>query len=203
MLVGGGLGRTPIIGQVIKPFLEKKHLLSYLEAIVRIYNLFGRRDNKYKARIKILVKETGLEAFTKLVEQEWQLIKADLELSAERIEAMKAQFAPPAYEVSASNDSSLDVQLQDNPNFATWLKHNTVDHKIVGYRAVFLSLKAPDSPPGDITDVQLDAIADLADIYSFGEIRTTHRQNLVLADVKHSNLYTLWQKARRTATGHT
>ena len=194
VLVGGGLGRTPIIGQVIRPFLEKKHLLSYLEAIVRIYNLFGRRDNKYKARIKILVKETGLEAFAKLVEQEWQLIKADLELSADRIEAMKAQFAPPAYEVSASNESSLDDRLQDDPNFATWLKHNTVDHKIAGYRAVFLSLKAPESPPGDITDAQLDAIADLADIYSFGEIRTTHRQNLVLADVKHSNLYTLWQK---------
>jgi sulfite reductase (NADPH) hemoprotein beta-component len=194
VLVGGGLGRTPIIGQVIRPFLETKHLLSYLEAIVRIYNLFGRRDNKYKARIKILVKETGLEAFAKLVEQEWQLIKADLELSANRIEAMKAQFAPPAYEVSASNDSSLDARLQDDPKFATWLKHNTVDHKIAGYRAVFLSLKAPDSPPGDITDAQLDAIADLADIYSFGEIRTTHRQNLVLADVKHSELYTLWQK---------
>ncbi len=194
VLVGGGLGRTPIIGQVIRPFLEKKHLLSYLEAIVRIYNLFGRRDNKYKARIKILVKETGLEAFTKLVEQEWQLIKADQELNPDRIEAMKAQFAPPAYEVSASNDSSLDDRLQDDPNFATWLKHNTVDHKVAGYRAVFLSLKAPASPPGDITDAQLDAIADLADIYSFGEIRTTHRQNLVLADVKHSNLYTLWQK---------
>jgi len=194
VLVGGGLGRTPIIGQVIRPFLEKKHLLSYLEAIVRIYNLFGRRDNKYKARIKILVKETGLEAFTDLVEQEWQLIKADLELSADRIEAMKAQFAPPAYEVSPSNESSLDDRLQDNPNFATWFKHNTVDHKVAGYRAVFLSLKAPDSPPGDITDTQLDAVADLADQYSFGEIRTTHRQNLVFADVKQTVLYTLWQK---------
>lgn len=194
VLVGGGLGRTPIIGQVIRPFLEKKHLLSYLEAIVRIYNLFGRRDNKYKARIKILVKETGLEAFSKLVEQEWQLIKSDLELSSERIAAMKAQFTSPAYDLSAADDTSLNRQLQDNPAFASWYKHNTVDHKSPGYRAVFLSLKAPDSPPGDITDTQLDAVADLADQYSFGEIRTTHRQNLVFADVKQSELYPLWQK---------
>jgi sulfite reductase (NADPH) hemoprotein beta-component len=194
VLVGGGLGRTPIIGQVIRPFLEKRHLLSYLEAIVRIYNLFGRRDNKYKARIKILVKETGLEAFTELVEQEWQLIKADLELSPDRIDAMKAQFCPPVYDLSVSNDNSLSRHQQDTPAFANWLKHNTVEHKIRGYCAAFLSLKAPDSPPGDITDTQLDAVADLADQFSFGEIRTTHRQNLVFADVKQTELYTLWQK---------
>jgi sulfite reductase (NADPH) hemoprotein beta-component len=194
VLVGGGLGRTPIIGQVIKPYLEKKHLLSYLEAILRIYNLFGRRDNKYKARIKILVKESGLEKFSKLVEKEWLLIRDDLELDANRIEAIKAQFAPPAYEADAAQDTGFAQHKLENKAFATWVKHNTADHKAPGYRAAFLSLKAPDSPPGDMTDTQLDAVADLADRYSFGEIRSTHRQNLILADVKQADLFSLWQQ---------
>jgi sulfite reductase (NADPH) hemoprotein beta-component len=194
ILVGGGLGRTPIIGQVIRPFLEKKHLLSYLEAILRIYNLFGRRDNKYKARIKILVKETGLEKFTEMVEAEWQLIKADMELGGDRIEAIKAHFTLPDYAADAANDTGCNQQLQDNPAFAIWYRQNTVTHKVAGYRAVVLSLKAPDVPPGDMTDAQLDAVADLADRYSFGEIRSTHRQNLILADVKWADLYTVWQQ---------
>ena len=194
VIVGGGLGRTPVIGQVIKPFLEKKHLLSYLEAILRIYNLFGRRDNKYKARIKILVKESGLDKFSALVEKEWLLIRDNNELSDIRIDAIKAQFVPPAYDNNAEADTSFDQRLQENKAFATWVKFNTAAHKIAGYHAVFLSLKAPDSPPGDITDVQLDAVADLADHYSFGEIRSTHRQNLILADVKQSDLFTLWEK---------
>lgn len=194
ILVGGGLGRTPIIGQVIKPYLEKKHLLSYLEAILRIYNLFGRRDNKYKARIKILVKESGMEKFSELVEREWQLIRDNLELSADRIDAVKAQFTPPAYEPDAGRDTSFTKHQLENPAFATWVKYNTTAHKIAGYRAVFLSLKAPDSPPGDMTDTQLDAVADLADQYSFGEIRSTHRQNLIFADVKQADLFTLWRQ---------
>ncbi|MDP1664399.1 MAG: nitrite/sulfite reductase [Methylobacter sp.] len=194
VLVGGGLGRTPIIGQVIKPYLEKKHLLSYLEAILRIYNLFGRRDNKYKARIKILVKESGMEQFSELVEKEWLLIRDNLELDAARIEAIKSQFAPPAYETNAAPDTSFAQYHLENKAFATWVKYNTAVHKIPGYRAVFLSLKAPDSPPGDITDTQLDAVADLADQYSFGEVRSTHRQNLILADVKQADLFSLWQK---------
>jgi len=194
VIVGGGLGRTPVIGQVIKPYLEKKHLLSYLEAILRIYNLFGRRDNKYKARIKILVKESGLDNFSALVEKEWLLIRDNNELSDIRIDAIKAQFAPPAYDNNAEADKSFDQRLQENKAFATWVKFNTAAHKIAGYHAVFLSLKAPDSPPGDITDVQLDAVADLADHYSFGEIRSTHRQNLILADVTQSDLFTLWDK---------
>lgn len=194
VLAGGGLGRTPIIGQTVKPFLEKKYLLSYLEAILRVYNLLGRRDNKYKARIKILVKETGLEKFTTLVENEWLRIRDEMLLSDESIEAMKAQFTPPAYDASASDDKSLAQHLANDASFAKWFKHNTTDHRISGYRAVFVSLKAPDSPPGDITADQLDALADLADTYSFGETRSTHRQNLVLADVKHADLYTLWQK---------
>jgi len=194
VLVGGGLGRTPVIGQVIKPYLDKKHLLSYLEAILRIYNLFGRRDNKYKARIKILVKESGLENFSKLVEQEWLLIRDGNELSDDRINSIKNQFTPPDYDPVAAQDTSFAQQQQDNKAFATWVKYNTVEHRIPGYRAAFLSLKSPDSPPGDMTDVQLDEVADLTEQYSFGEIRATHRQNLILADVKQADLFALWQK---------
>jgi sulfite reductase (NADPH) hemoprotein beta-component len=192
ILVGGGLGRTPIIGQVIKPFLEKQHLLSYLEAILRIYNLLGRRDNKYKARIKILVKETGLEKFTALVDQEWQCIKHTRLLDEARINEISTHFALPAY---SHHDAAYDFSTlsTQTPAFATWLKHNTVSHKVTGYRAVVLSLKAPNTPPGDLTDQQLDAIANLAEQYSFGEIRSTHRQNLVFADVKEAELFSLWE----------
>ncbi len=194
ILVGGGLGRTPMIGHVIRPFLERKYLLSYLEAILRIYNLYGRRDNKYKARIKILVKETGMEEFTRQVEEEWQLTKDTNILTDERINAIKAHFQAPPYDSAAAQDQTFAEHKQENPAFATWCKYNTADHKVAGYRAVFLSLKAPDVPPGDMTDAQLDAVADLADLYTFGEIRVTHRQNLVFADVKQSELFVLWQK---------
>ncbi|TPQ24510.1 nitrite/sulfite reductase [Methylomonas koyamae] len=194
ILVGGGLGRTPIIGQTIRPYLEKRHLLSYLEAILRIYNLFGRRDNKYKARIKILVKETGLEKFKAMVEQEWERIRDSMLLSEERIAELKAHFAPPAYETIASPDPNFANTLAVNSDFAKWAKYNTVEHKIDGYQGVYISLKAPESPPGDITAEQLEAVADLADQYSFGEVRSSHRQNLVLADVKQSDLFALWQK---------
>lgn len=179
---------------MIKPYLEKKHLLSYLEAILRIYNLFGRRDNKYKARIKILVKESGLAKFSALVEKEWLHLRDSNELSDARINAIKAQFAPPAYVNNADIDTSFIDQQQEHKAFATWVKFNTTAHKIAGYRAVFLSLKAPDVAPGDVTDFQLDAVADLADKYSFGEIRSTHRQNLILADVNQADLFTLWQQ---------
>jgi sulfite reductase (NADPH) hemoprotein beta-component len=193
ILAGGGLGRTPVIGQVVRPFLEKKYLLSYLEAILRIYNLYGRRDNKYKARIKILVKETGLEEFTRQVEAEWALTKDSLILTDERIHSIKAHFAPPPYQNDAASDASFAQHHANNPAFATWYKHNTADHKIPGYRAVFLSLKAPDVAPGDMTESQLDTVADLADQYNFGEIRVTHRQNLVFADIKQAELFPLWQ----------
>lgn len=194
ILVGGGLGRTPIIGEEIRSFLEKKHLLSYLEAILRIYNLYGRRDNKYKARIKILVKETGMETFRQQVETEWNEIKNGMEISDARFAEIKAHFTDPAYDTNAAADKNFEAHLEQNSAFATWVKFNTKEHKVAGYRAVFVSLKAPDSPPGDITDACLYAVADLADDYSFGEIRSTHRQNLVLADVKQVDLYPLWQK---------
>jgi len=194
VFVGGGLGRTPIVGKVIRPFLEKKHLLSYLEAIVRVYNLNGRRDNKYKARIKILVRESGIEKMTEWVEAEWLRIREGMELSDERISSIQAYFTAPAYDKSAANDVTFEQNKAQSAAFACWVKYNTVDHKTAGYRAVYVSLKAPDSPPGDITDKQMDSVADLADQFSFGELRSTHRQNLVLADVKQAELFELWQK---------
>ncbi|MEO1878942.1 MAG: nitrite/sulfite reductase [Methylococcales bacterium] len=194
VLVGGGLGRTPIIGKVIKPFLQKQHLLSYLEAILRVYNLKGRRDNKYKARIKILVRESGIEQMRKWVEAEWQQTKADMQISEQRFADMQAHFTAPPYQVLAEPDNQFIADKVQNSSFNTWINLNTEAHKISGYRIVHISLKAPDAPPGDITDKQLDAVADLADQYSFGEIRSSHRQNLVLADVKQTDLFSLWQK---------
>lgn len=194
VLVGGGLGRTPIIGKVIKPFLEKQHLLSYLEAILRVYNLKGRRDNKYKARIKILVRESGIEQMSEWVEAEWQQTKADMQISEQRFADMQAHFTAPPYQVLTESDNQFIADKVQNSSFNTWINLNTEAHKISGYRIVHISLKAPDAPPGDITDKQLDAIADLADQYSFGEIRSSHRQNLVLADVKQTDLFSLWQK---------
>lgn len=195
VLVGGGLGRTPIIGVTIRPFLEKIHLLSYLEAILRVYNRFGRRDNKFKARIKILVKELGKEKFTEMVETEWAAIKGHLLLDLEEIERIKTYFQPPPYETLADDPLLAEKTAQDS-QFGAWFRHNTHPHKMPGYRVVFLSLKTPGKPPGDLSESQMDAVADLADRYSFGEIRVTHTQNLVLADVKQADLYELWQRLK-------
>ncbi len=203
VLVGGGLGRTPVIGKTICPFIEKQHLLSYLEAILRIYNLYGRRDNKYKARIKILVRETGIESFTKQVEDEWQQIKNDYLLTDTMIKRVEERFTLPDYDTDMVVDNSVfSNQQAEHPNFVTWLKHNTQPHKIKGYQVAYISLKIPGIAPGDITDQQMDLVADLADQYSYGEIRTTHRQNLVLADVKQNELFELWKKldAQQLAT---
>ena len=195
VLVGGGLGRTPVIGQVIRPFLEKQHLLSYLEAILRIYNLYGRRDNKYKARVKILLRETGLETFTRQVEEEWQQIKNNQLLTADMVARVEQRFALPDYETHLIVDEqALARQQTQHPAFATWLIHNTQAHKLTAYKAVFVSLKIPGRAPGDITDKQMELVAELADQYSYGELRTTHRQNLVLADVKQNDLFEVWQK---------
>lgn len=192
VLVGGGLGRTPVIGKQINPFLAPQDLLSYLDAILRVYNLNGRRDNKYKARIKILVNAMGIDAFREQVEAEWAEIReSDLRLSQDEIDKVKAQFAPPAYEADAA-DSNLDALLAQNDDFRAWYERNTVEHKVPGYRIVVVSLKPYLKAPGDITDLQMEAVADLADRYSFGEIRATHHQNLVLADVKQSDLHEVW-----------
>ena len=197
VLVGGGLGRTPVIGQVICEWLEKKHLLTYLEAILRVYNQHGRRDNKYKARIKILVKAMGTDAFREAVEQEWAHLKdGPTTLTEEEISRACAFFVAPDYrELDAETQSEqLQSQCDADPIFGNWVKRNTREHRVAGYRAVTISLKATGYAPGDITDAQLELMADLADQYAFGEIRSTHQQNLVLADVETSQLHALWQQ---------
>ncbi len=200
ILAGGGLGRTPVIGSIVCDWLEKKHLLTYLEAILRVYNLNGRRDNKYKARIKILVKAMGVDAFREAVEQEWALVK-DGPTTLTEAEMMRAKsfFTEPAYVAfdDATARAGLAEKCGADPIFGNWVKRNTVDHRVSGYRIVNLSLKATGFAPGDITDTQLELVADLADQYSFGECRTTHQQNMVLADVQMEQLYPLWQQLQK------
>ncbi|WP_339615044.1 nitrite/sulfite reductase [uncultured Gilvimarinus sp.] len=199
VLVGGGLGRTPVIGSVIREFLPEAHILTYLEAILRVYNLHGRRDNKYKARIKILVRAMKPEVFAEAVEQEWAHLKdAPSTLRAEDISRAKGYFTEPAYEAldDSAAQAALGSQKADNIAFGKWLERNVRAHRVPGYAAVTLSLKPTGIAPGDITDTQLETIADLADQYSFSEVRTTHEQNIVLADVKKSDLFTLWQAAK-------
>ena len=201
--VGGGLGRTPVIGSVIKDFLPREDILSYCEAILRVYNLHGRRDNKYKARIKILVKSMGIDAFREEVEADWQHFKdGELKLHDQDFEAMQAFFPLPQYEELNDGDARVEKWLSLDDRFAAWYKHNTTEHRQSGYRIVNISLKEPGVAPGDITDDQMDAVADIADQYSFGEIRSTHEQNLVLADVKQEDLLDLWKAldAQRLAT---
>ncbi len=200
VLVGGGLGRTPVIGSLIHEFLPEQHLLTYIEAILRTYNLLGRRDNKYKARIKILVKAMGIEAFKEKVEAEWAHIKdGPATLTKAEIERTSAFFTAPNYQEINDSDAQaqLDALAADNRAFSKWLIRNTFEHKVPGYAAVILSLKPTGVAPGDITDTQLDVIAELADQYSFGEARTTHEQNIVLADVKKSDLFALWKLAKK------
>ena len=197
VLVGGGLGRTPMIGVVIRPFLEKRHLLSYLEAILRVYNRHGRRDNKFKARIKILVKETGAEKFAEMVEAEWQHIRNELLLDQAEIDRVSAFFQPPPYENLAAVDTDVETLKHTRADFAAWYRHNTVAHKMPGYRVVFLSLKPHGTPPGDLSEQQMEAVADLADRHSFGEVRVTHTQNLVLADVRQCDLPAVWEQLRQ------
>ncbi|MBL8260735.1 MAG: nitrite/sulfite reductase [Candidatus Competibacteraceae bacterium] len=194
VLVGGGLGRTPLIGHAIREFLPQRDLLSYLEAILRVYNQHGRRDNLYKARIKILVKALGPETFRQQVEAEWQQIReSGLVLDEAEIERVRKCFAPPPYDPEAARDTSFARHLASDPAFAAWVRRNVAEHKVEGYRNVAVALKAPDVPPGDIGADQMDAVADFADRYSFGQIRATHHQNLLLADVRQSDLYPLWR----------
>jgi sulfite reductase (NADPH) hemoprotein beta-component len=195
ILAGGGLGRTPIIGQVVRDFLPREHLLSYLEAILRVYNLEGRRDNLTKARIKILVKSLGLPEFKRRVEAEWELIRdSGLRVSDADVERMRSHFDPPAYKTLTDGEPAAGKDAA----FRAWYRYNTAAHKVPGYRVVYLSLKKSDVAPGDATDAQMELIADLADRYSFGEIRVTHTQNLLLADVEQDETYELW----RTLAAH-
>jgi sulfite reductase (NADPH) hemoprotein beta-component len=192
VIVGGGLGRTPLIGQVVRDFLPWPHLLTYLDAILRVYNRFGRRDNIHKARIKILLKEWGFERFRDAVEAEWQQLKdGPATVNADDLARIEARFTRPSYE-------KLDSPAvpYSSPGFDAWRKRNVHPHKVPGYCAVTLSLKKTGVPPGDVTSEQMEAIARLAELYSFGELRVSHEQNLILADVRQDELPELWREAK-------
>ena len=198
---GGGLGRTPVIASSIREFLPKEHLLTYLDAILRVYNRYGNRDNKYKARIKILVRAWTPAVFAERVDAEWQHLKdGPATLTGQEIERVKGFFSVPDYQsvdVDAV-EASMQALASENKGFSRWLDRNVSPQKQAGYAAVTLSLKPAGVAPGDVTDVQLEVIADLADSFSFGEIRTTHNQNIVLADVAKTDLFSLWQLAKAT-----
>jgi sulfite reductase (NADPH) hemoprotein beta-component len=192
--VGGGLGRTPFIGKTIRPFLPKRDFLSYIEAILRVYNQFGRRDNIYKARIKILVHELGTEAFANAVEAEWQTIKdGALALDPAVIADIAARFRYPPYERLDDGPAELVSACKADRRFAAWVDNAVANHKLPGYAIVTLSLKPEGGPPGDATAEQMDAIAGLADRYSCGEIRVGHEQNLVFPHVRQRDLPELWR----------
>jgi sulfite reductase (NADPH) hemoprotein beta-component len=197
VIVGGGLGRTPILGLQIREGLPWQHLLSYVEAVLRVYNRHGRRDNKYKARIKILVKALGIEAFAKEVEEEWQHIKdGPAQLTEAEYQRVASAFVPPVYQTLADTDLDFGTRLAQSPAFARWVARNVQPHKVSGYTSVVLSTKpGPTSPPGDVTGVQMLAVADWSQRFGFGEIRIAHEQNIVLPDVAKSDLYALWQLA--------
>jgi sulfite reductase (NADPH) hemoprotein beta-component len=196
IIVGGGLGRTPIIGSVVREYLPRQHLLSYLDAILRVYNRYGRRDNIHKARIKILVKQLGVAEFTRQVEDEWLHLKDQYStVTDEEFARIATHFVDPAYATLPARDARFETKLGSDRKFAAWVRRNVHSHKVPGYAAVTLSLKPTGVPPGDATTAQMFGAADLADEYSFGELRVSHEQNLILADVPQWRLYELWQAA--------
>lgn len=195
VLVGGGTARTPIIASEIRDFLPWQHMLTYIESIMRVYNQYGRRDNMYKSRIKILVKAIGIEEFRRQVELDWADIKdGPGTLIVEELNRVAACFTGPIYEKLTANDPRLDLFKAENNAFSNWMLRNVKPHKVPGYAVVVLSLKKTGVAPGDVTAEQMDLIADMADRYSFGELRATHKQNLVLADVKQSDLINVWNE---------
>jgi sulfite reductase (NADPH) hemoprotein beta-component len=197
VIVGGGMGRTPIIGHVIRDFLPRAEILNYLDAILRMYNRFGRRDNKWKARIKILVKERTPEQFTRDVEEEFAHLRGGpATVPDEEFERLAGYFTRPPYETFCGDDSAYKAALADNRAFGNWVKRNVHAHKVPGYAAVTLSLKRVGVPPGDATSDQMDAVANLADRYSFGEVGVSHEQNLILRDVSQHDLFALWSELR-------
>ena len=194
VLAGGGLGRTPVIGKRLREFLPHRHLLSYLQAIMRVYNLAGRRDNKYKARVKILVNALGIDEFRRRVEAEWQVTRDHVApIDPRELDELRSHFRPPPYR-RCVDAGSFETQAAAHAAFARWARFNTVPHRQPDYRAVFVSLKAPDAAPGDMTAAQMRGLAHLADRLGFGRIRTSHDQNLLLADVALDDLYTLWSQ---------
>ncbi|QXH98113.1 nitrite/sulfite reductase [Pseudomonas monsensis] len=203
VIVGGGLGRTPILGLQIREGLPWQHLLSYVEAVLRVYNRHGRRDNKYKARIKILVKALGIEAFAKEVEEEWQHLKdGPAQLTDAEYQRVASAFVPPTYRTLADTDLDFGTRLAESPAFARWVARNVQPHKVPGYTSVVLSTKpGMAAAPGDVTGVQMLAVADWSQRFGFGEIRIAHEQNIVLPDVPKSDLYALWQLASKHGLG--
>jgi len=194
VLVGGGLGRAPVIGVCIREFLPVAELLGYLEAILRVYNRYGRRDNIHKARIKVLVRSLGAARFREEVEAEWQACRAGAPLlTVSEIERVRAHFRPPPYATLVDRDVTTGAE----PRFAAWYRYNTHAHRVPGYRAVFVSLKAHGANPGDATAEQMEAVAGLADRASFGLVRSTHDQNLMLADVRQDELFAVWRELER------
>ncbi|TCB67164.1 nitrite/sulfite reductase [Acinetobacter sp. ANC 4178] len=189
--VGGGLGRTPIIGSIIKEWLPREDLIAYLEAVLRVYNLHGRRDNKYKARIKILVKALTPAVFAEKVEAEFAHTIQTLKVDAETLAKLDEEFTPFAYQQLADED--FTALFVEHPKFKQWFNINTNAHKVTGYRVVTISLKRAGIAPGDVTTEEMNLIADLADKYTFGELRTTHEQNISLVDVPQKDLFELWQ----------
>ena len=200
VMVGGGQGRTPYIAPTIREFLPKQHLLSYLEAILRVYNQLGRRDNLYKARIKILVASTGVENFTKLVEEEWAEIKGgELTLPEDEHRRILDYFSPPQYQDSNGASKTFETHKTWNLDFSRWCKTNVVNHKRPGFSIITISLKPIGSAPGDASADQMDVIAGLAEKFSHDEIRVTHEQNLVLAHVCQSDIYEVWEALENAA----
>ncbi|MEN9708592.1 MAG: hypothetical protein RIQ68_1000 [Pseudomonadota bacterium] len=194
VMVGGGLGRTPMIAKTIRAFLPKAELLAYLEAVLRVYNLEGRRDNKYKARVKILVHEIGAEKFTQLVEAEYaRLDVPSIAADPQEVARIAAYFAPPAYEKLPARSAAFEAAKTENRAFATWASVNLFPHKVAGYAAATISLKNIGEAPGDVTSAQMRVLADLAEKYSFDELRITHAQNVVLPHVKQDDLFAVWQ----------
>ena len=194
VIVGGGQGRTPMIGKVVRDFLPKNELLGYLEAIMRVYNLHGRRDNKYKARIKILLHEVGLESFRDQVEAAFAALPDKHQgIAADELARIKKYFAPPTYDPSAVAAGRFAADYAATPEFARWVDQNRTAHQVPGYTAITVTLKPVGGEPGDATSQQMRALADLANRYSFGELRVTHEQNIVLPDVRTVDLYDLWQ----------
>jgi len=197
VLAGGGMGRTPIIGHVIREFLPRAEILNYLDAILRTYNRFGRRDNKWKARIKILVKERTPQQFARDVDDEWSHLQGGVATVPDaEFARLDTYFTVPPYQAFAGDDSGHKAAVADNRAFGNWVKRNVHAHKVPGYAIVTLSLKRPGVPPGDVTSDQMDAIADLADRYSFGEVSASHEQNLILRDVRQADLFDVWTQLK-------
>ncbi|XZW60209.1 nitrite/sulfite reductase [Acinetobacter baumannii] len=191
IMVGGGLGRTPIIGSVIREFLPREDLIAYLEAVLRVYNLHGRRDNKYKARIKILVKALTPEVFAQKVEAEFEHTRETLKIQPEILKKLDEEFTP--FDYQDLEDEDFTALFAEHPKFKQWFNINTHAHKVKGYRIVTISLKRAGIAPGDMTTEEMNFIADIADKYTFGELRTTHEQNIALADVPQKDLFDVWQ----------